>query len=139
MVTLAFVDVRSGIIEHALHALERPLDVGLRDGIAFGQGVGEHDRVLAAEGVQDAVVHVSSSGSELVDAVAQLVRLRPAQLVPELGQPVDPGDALLMAARISPAQLAEPLPDRRTAIGVLIEDDACDRQVMPLQFIALLV
>jgi hypothetical protein len=69
------------------------LDVAVRNLPFRGQSVGQYGDVLTVKEIENPVVHATTPGSKLINAVAQVISLWPAQFMPSLGQAPDAGHA----------------------------------------------
>ena len=83
--------------------MDRSFDVGVGHFIFLGQGVGEYRHVLPVKEIQNPVVRSASLDPQLMNLIPQIIGRRPAQLVPNRGQPMDCRDTVCICDSVAPA------------------------------------
>jgi hypothetical protein len=86
-VNFSFECVNSGIGSESGFARDCAIYVGSGHGGLLRQAVGDDGNSLSVKKVEKTVVDRTHPGSQLTDAIPQIVGLRPAQVVPEKRQP----------------------------------------------------
>lgn len=113
-------------------ATDGTIDVGSGDAIFLRKGMAENGHRLPMEEIQKAVVDSSTMYAQLVDAVAEIVRLRPSKLVTCLRQAPDPRNALGVCNPVAPREHAQPVENRRITGAFLIEHNSSTWQKVTL-------
>jgi hypothetical protein len=72
------------------------------------------------ERVKDPILHVVKAHSQLVNAIAQKVSLRPTKFVPLFSKALDPDEALQSNLK---RLIAKPFQDRDTAVIIAVENN----------------
>ena len=118
-----FISVLLRIALMALLSLQSAIDIGIGHDILLGQSVGQKSHVLSVKEVEHPVIHVTFLGSEFIDAIPQVVSLRPAELVAEHGEPSNGSHALSEGLFVPGSELSEPLFNRDTSVIFLVENN----------------
>src|SRR5262245_55959791 len=66
--------------------LQRSLDINPWDCVLFCEAVRQHRHIAAMEEIEHAILHMALLGPKLINPIAQKVRRRSSQFVPELTQ-----------------------------------------------------
>jgi hypothetical protein len=101
--------------------------------------VTEDCEIPAVKEIEDSVVHSALSYPQFVNAVFQEIRNRAAQLVPELGQSFNCGDARLISALVWMPDLLQPIEHWNIVFIFLVEDDFSTRHRSKVQDITILL
>lgn len=105
-----------------------PLNVSVRNLAFFRQGMGENCHILAVKEIEDAVVHTTTSGAKLVNAIAEVISLGASQFMANFSESPDTHHTLCIDLSVLTAKRAKPLDHRSRAILILVEKDLGEGQ-----------
>src|SRR6266850_6950344 len=112
--------------------LQRSLNLDQRDRVLFRKAVRKHCHISAVKKIQDAILHMSLLGAQLINSIPQEIHCWSSQLVSELTQQHDPRAAICPRLRILPLEVLQPVEHRGVASLVPKEYDPRARHVILL-------
>jgi hypothetical protein len=102
-------------------ALRRPIDLDDWHFIFPGYRVRQYGNIPAMKKIKNSIIDRAESGSQLVNAISQQIRLGPSQFMASFHQAANANHALGIRLRIPCPQVLQPLPNGSNAIGILKE------------------
>jgi hypothetical protein len=123
IVNFSSVSVNDRIGDKSGFAGNCAFDVGSGHGAFLAQAVGDDGNSLSMKKVEQAVIDRAQAHTQLIDAVAQIIGFRSAQLVAKKRQTGNGSPAFVVGFVISRILFSEPLDDRRNAFLFLLKDD----------------
>lgn len=99
----------------------RSRELNSRDLSLLGEAMQQHCCVATGgilrinKGIQDTIVHVSATDSELINPITQIVCLRASQFMPQLGQSLNRSDAFFKCLHVGIPKIIQENKNRRSS------------------------